>query len=359
MQQRKNRLVGLVRSGFTLIEVMISIAISTVLVAALYTLFTAQSRQFIFQDMQMEMHQNLRFGADMLTRSIRLAGYGSGGYVTGVMGASSSDDELPVIMSWDSDGSNETDAITVVYMDPGLVVDTKNSEVETCDTETISVRPAMLDYAEKLASYTDGDLMICFDYADLGGFESYMWTLDGDADTSSGEIGVVENSGYSDYDSICGSSENLTPIMTCSKGQVLTFYIDDVDDGTGPGSAEHPVLMLDMDMDWPESDDVPLVDNIEDLQIEYCVDDGTDTIDCSDSDNWTNSIETDEADSVWMVRVTMVVRSSREELGDRYKSTVLDIANHSWSSTVDEDGYYRQVLSTEITVRNMRAQVVL
>ena len=124
----------LLRRGFTLIEVMVAITIASFTVGALYGLFTVQSRQFIMQDMQMEMHQNLRFAADMLSRSVRMAGYGAGGTVTGVMGVSTSSDELPVVVSWDAEGPSETDAITVVYADPSLVMDTSNAVLEQCDT---------------------------------------------------------------------------------------------------------------------------------------------------------------------------------------------------------------------------------
>ena len=94
------------RRGFTMIELLVAIAIAGFVVAGLYGLFTMQSRQFIFQDIQMEMHQNLRFGVDVLSRSIRMAGFNTNGYVTGVMGSdgtsgSSVDSEdLPVILPW-------------------------------------------------------------------------------------------------------------------------------------------------------------------------------------------------------------------------------------------------------------------
>ena len=45
-----------------MIELLIAMAIALFVVAALYGLFIVQSRQFLYQDMQMEMHQNLRFG---------------------------------------------------------------------------------------------------------------------------------------------------------------------------------------------------------------------------------------------------------------------------------------------------------
>lgn len=346
------------RRGFTLIELMVAIVVASVVTVALYSLFTAQSRQLLYQDLQMEMHQNLRFGTAMLARSIRSAGYLSGGYVTGVFGSSpggSADDKLPVIMSWDADGDNGSDAITVVYGDPSLTMDTRADVTEDCTTDQLSFRPKVLDYATKLPQYESGDLLLCMDYGDFGGIESYLWSISADADASTGVISVTSNTGTSDYDSVCASGDNLAPVLTCSKGQVLTFYIDDDDtDGVGPGSSDHPVLMMDMDFDWPEADDVPLVDHIEDVQFEYCVDDGTDSADCSDSSWWVDSISTTEADKVWMVRITLVARSSREDPSGLYTSKRPAIANNSAGSSSDH--YYREVLSTEVTVRNMRYQ---
>ena len=196
-------------SGFTLIEVMIAIAIAGVTTAGLYGLFTMQSRQLLTQDLQMEMNQNLRFSTDMLSRSIRMAGYGTGGYVAGVLGPtnpgnSSQDSLLPVIIPWDANGANGTDALTVVYGDPALVMDSSSDTIEPCSTTSISFRPTMLDNAAKLAQYQAGDLLMCFDYADMRGMETYLWTVTS-VNAASGVIAVSDNSGLSDYANVCSS----------------------------------------------------------------------------------------------------------------------------------------------------------
>ena len=74
------------RRGFTLLEMMVAVALSIIVTAALYAMFIAQSRQFMTQDSQSYMHQNLRFAIDILSRSARMAGYGTGGEVTGELG---------------------------------------------------------------------------------------------------------------------------------------------------------------------------------------------------------------------------------------------------------------------------------
>ncbi len=345
----------MMRRGFTMIEMMIAVLVSSVVVAGLYSVFNLQSRQFVYQDLQMEMHQNLRFGTDMVSRSVRMAGYGTGGSVTGYSGSTSDDAALPVIMSWDGSGDNNTDGITVVYGDPSLRLNSK-PQAASCTTDKLEFDLTILDQDDKIGEYSAGELLLCSDYANLMGIESYLWVIS-DVNTSSGSITVTENSGYSDYESICATDENLSPSMLCSKAHLITFYIDAEDDGVGPGSAEHPVLMMDLDMGWPEADDVPLVDNIEDLQVEYCVDTTGEGVDCSEDSNWDDSITAAEGDDVWMVRLSMISRSSRTDPQNIRSSTRPALANHTAATTSDK--YYRQVLVTEVAVRNLRYQANL
>ena len=201
----------------------------------------------------MQMNQNIRFAGDILGRGIRLAGYNVDGYVSGVsVPMASRMKTMSGLMAWDDpDGDDGPDAITLVYGDPSLVMDTQNDVVEECGTTSLSFRPYMKTHQAKLAQYAADELMLCYDYADMRGTESYLFNLSADASVSTGVVSVDSNITLNDYSQDCPSSENLTPIMTCSKGHVLTFYIDDDDDGVGPGNVVHRVLMLDVDMDWP------------------------------------------------------------------------------------------------------------
>ncbi len=343
------------RQGFTMIEMMIAVVVSSIVVMGLYSVFNLQSRQFVYQDLRMEMHQNLRFSTDMLSKSIRMAGFGSGGQVSGYSGASGNGSLLPVLISWDGQGDNDTDAITVVYGDPGLRMQTK-PQVATCDTEELEFNPDILDQDTKLGEYAEDELLLCSDYANLMGIESYLWVIT-EVDADNGTISVEDNTGYSDFLNLCDTSENLSPSMLCSKAHVVTFYIDAEADSTGPGSEEHPVLMMDLDMGWPEADDVPLVDHIEDLQVEYCVESSGTGVDCTEDSSWDDSITAGEGDDVWMVRLHMLARSARKDPQMIRKSTRPSLANHSAADS--SDAYYRQTLVTEVTVRNLRLQANL
>ena len=66
--------------GFTIVELLIGLAISSVVVAATYTVFNAQQKGYKNQEGVVDIQQNLRAGMFYLTSEIRLAGYGSTPY---------------------------------------------------------------------------------------------------------------------------------------------------------------------------------------------------------------------------------------------------------------------------------------
>ncbi|MBV5327055.1 MAG: prepilin-type N-terminal cleavage/methylation domain-containing protein [Chlorobium sp.] len=61
--------------GFTLVELMIAVAVGGIVMAAVMTSFLSQHRSYLAQDEVVEMQQNARVAMDMLTRDIRSAGF--------------------------------------------------------------------------------------------------------------------------------------------------------------------------------------------------------------------------------------------------------------------------------------------
>ena len=166
------------RRGFTLIELMFAIAIGAVVVTGLYQLFRLQMKQFVYQDLQMEMHQNGRMGLDIVSRTARMAGYGTSGETWGVFGSGgSSGNAMPAVVSYDGTGPNGSDAVTLVSMDPALVINTNATVPPSCDTGTLSFDASALHNAARLAQYQSGELVMCYDYAGIGGYKSFLWSL--------------------------------------------------------------------------------------------------------------------------------------------------------------------------------------
>jgi type IV pilus assembly protein PilW len=62
-------------NGFTLVELMITVAISGIIIAAIYSAYISQQRTYLAQEQVAEMQQNIRAAIDMMAREIRMAGY--------------------------------------------------------------------------------------------------------------------------------------------------------------------------------------------------------------------------------------------------------------------------------------------
>ena len=62
--------------GFSIIELLIVLAISGILTSALYQTFIGLQKTYAIQDQVVEVRQNVRYTIDRMTREIRMAGYG-------------------------------------------------------------------------------------------------------------------------------------------------------------------------------------------------------------------------------------------------------------------------------------------
>ena len=61
--------------GFTLVELLITMLVSGIIMAGVYTAYLSQQRMYTAQEQVVEMQQNIRAAMDMITRGIRMAGY--------------------------------------------------------------------------------------------------------------------------------------------------------------------------------------------------------------------------------------------------------------------------------------------
>ena len=347
------------RRGFSLIELMFAVAIGLFVVGALYALFNGQMKSLVYQDLQAEMHQNARMSLDILSRTLRNGGLGTSSTTVGVFGAGGDPDQpLPALTHYNNTGPNGSDALTIVTMEPALVISTWGDSPPACGTTALEFSTSVARNTARLPQYRSNDLVMCYDYAAIGGFRSWLWRVTTDGDATTGQLSVAPNSGYTDFVSDCGPTDNLPLISVCSRAEVATFYIDaDDTDGMGPGSSRHPVLMMDLDFDSPSANDVPIVDNVEDLQVSWCLDDGDPSTDVSCDASWQTTLNAAQVSLVYMARITVVVRSSREDLRELYPGERPTIEDNVTTGTSDH--YLRTVLSTDVTVRNLRIQGLL
>jgi type IV pilus assembly protein PilW len=72
--------------GFTLIELMVGMAVTSILLAGIYTTYNIQTRSYKTQTMMVSVQQNLRGALIVMEEEIRMAGYDSGVPNTGLFG---------------------------------------------------------------------------------------------------------------------------------------------------------------------------------------------------------------------------------------------------------------------------------
>ncbi len=67
---------GFYQRGLTLVELVVALAISFIVIGAVYQAFTSQQRTYTIQDQVAEAQQNARVAMNILMRDLRMVGYG-------------------------------------------------------------------------------------------------------------------------------------------------------------------------------------------------------------------------------------------------------------------------------------------
>jgi len=104
--------------GFTLIEVLISLGIGMVVLAALYAVFTIQSKNFAKQEQIGEMQQIARTAMDSMAREITMAGYDPNQTTpanAGITAASATSLSFTSDLNGDSDTADANESVTYAF----------------------------------------------------------------------------------------------------------------------------------------------------------------------------------------------------------------------------------------------------
>lgn len=94
-------------SGFSLVEMMVAIAIGLVVIGAMYSVFTIQNRTFGNQEEIVAMQQSVRAGMDLMAREIAMAGYDPT-FLKSFSGITVSSSQLQIKADLDGNGSIDT-----------------------------------------------------------------------------------------------------------------------------------------------------------------------------------------------------------------------------------------------------------
>ncbi len=92
--------------GFTLVELLVAIAVSGILGTAIFSTFFTHNKVYIEQEQVVAMQQNLRAGLDLMVREIRMAGFeGDGDASVGFITA----DANKIEFTWDENEDGDFD----------------------------------------------------------------------------------------------------------------------------------------------------------------------------------------------------------------------------------------------------------
>jgi type IV pilus assembly protein PilW len=104
--------------GFSLIEMLIAMSVSSLLVAAVVSLFSTQRRVYAIREQVAEMQQDARAGMDFMVREITMAGYDpTGNAAAGIVTAEVGVIRFTMDLNGDRDTADPNEEVTYTLSD--------------------------------------------------------------------------------------------------------------------------------------------------------------------------------------------------------------------------------------------------
>jgi prepilin-type N-terminal cleavage/methylation domain-containing protein len=260
-------------NGLTLIELLVSLVLSSILIAALYRTFIVQHKTYAVQEQVVDMQQNVRVAINKMMREIRMAGFGK---VSDVLPLEANNGPFNNIIN-PSDNKNfvnqNDDQITIIGAFEQV------STIKSIGTNTVELEGNGSEFDPN-----GNNKYIC-----IGGMETHTVTgRNGNIITFSGNL--------------IGKHETGEPVF---KVKAITYQLRWDND-----NPKMPVLTREDNTDGGGKS-FPLAENIENLQFKYILVDGSET------DSPANPSD------IRMVRMTVTAKTSMSDPefkgGDGYR----------------------------------------
>jgi len=175
--------------GFTLVELLIAMAITGIVAGAIFTAFQSQQKSYGVQDQVVEMQQNLRAGMDLMVRDIRMAGYSQGAPGFGITDIYPRDKDDAKDVTITGNGAFE---FTADFDDSGTLIGGETLLYQLYDNGALCLRrtPGGSAVAENIEALgfayafdANGD-GILDTYNDTGGNKQVIWAVDANGDNN-------------------------------------------------------------------------------------------------------------------------------------------------------------------------------
>lgn len=299
-------------SGFTIIELLVAIALGLLILAGLFRTFRMQHDTFVVQDQVAVMQQNLRAAMYLITRDLQMAGWYTNfdrNNRTINLGDLPTKTGRPLLFSANNgEGGNinaGTDALVILKaaQDSGGTIAGTDEAGGTSIAANIRTLAGLSSPSNKYGVLVKNDLRAA-DFFELNATNALSWSL-------------AEN--YLSGDTVFRTDIIVYKIKNDATSGRPTLYRNNLGNSNG---------------------DQAVAENIENMQVRYQFTDGT----------WRNAITTGTpSQMVRAVEVTLVARTASPQRGfrDRETYTFADV------SYTPNDNFRRKVLSTIVKTRNV------
>jgi prepilin-type N-terminal cleavage/methylation domain-containing protein len=301
------------RSGFTLIEILVTIPLALLIMAGIYHTFKIQQDSYLIQDQVTVMQQNLRGAMYLITRDLLMAGFLS------VL------DTHPHTVNWDGKGGTANKRPIIIGRD--------NVHIQGDDVKDYTDTIVIVKASDEGRSLKAGE--------SATGEEVFLSSMDVDLNTEGKKFGILVKQDYSKADffevkSIAGNkitvtsglSETYAPADIIYRADLISYRIDE----------KNPTHLLRGNIGQYNGYQV-VAENIENMQVRYQLSNGM----------WTDDPGGMEP-LISAVQVFLMGRTEKSQRGYRDTETYT-LANSPPAKP--NDAHRRKTLSTIVKTRNI------
>lgn len=329
--------------GFTLVEILVSLAILGIVLAGIYSVYNMQHKSYIVQEQVAEMQQSERVALQMITRDLRMAGLGLQ-FCNDAAGGKVIFSDGPNV--YNGDGYDASDKIGVEYH--------SFSPKDEGETEITTNVPSISASSEldvkNTAGFADGDWVMVID----SGREDCHFALFCVTNVQAASNKLQHNpanggpcANKPTYGNKLGSGfmigDRVRKLNREDGGRII-YAIDN--------------YRLTRSVDGAAQ---PLADNIEDMQVAYGIDIDNDRI--LEDGEWFNDPTGRDMTLLREIRLTLVARTTREDpaynIGTRPVVEDHDPSVSAVTTPAQAARYRRRVLQSTIKLRNIDETVAM
>jgi type IV pilus assembly protein PilW len=167
--ERVKRNKGNLQSGFSLVELLVAMAITGVVMTAVYKIYTTQQDSYLVQEQVAEMQQNGRIAKYVMTREIRMVGYDPTGLAgAGLISAGGNIIHFTMDINEDEDTTDPGDNITY-----SLSADKELMRNDGFNNQPVVENVEAVGFAYAFDADDDGSI-------DTSAGGNIMWAIDSD-----------------------------------------------------------------------------------------------------------------------------------------------------------------------------------